>query len=73
MMCAMCESHVNDAVRSVCGVVKVRSSHRTGETVILSGQPPDARALCAAIEARGYRVLSCETAPYQKRTLFGRA
>ena len=31
MMCAMCESHVNDAVRRALPVKKVTSSHRTGE------------------------------------------
>ena len=36
MMCAMCESHVNDAVRNAFPVKKVTSSHSRGETVILS-------------------------------------
>ena len=39
MMCGMCESHVNDAVRKACRVDKVTSSHGKGETVILSQQP----------------------------------
>lgn len=39
MMCGMCESHVNDAVRKACQVEKVTSSHGKGETVILSQQP----------------------------------
>lgn len=32
MMCAMCESHVNDAVRNAFPVKKVTSSHSRGET-----------------------------------------
>ena len=36
MMCGMCESHVNDAVRKVFQVDKVTSSHSKGETVIIS-------------------------------------
>ena len=36
MMCGMCESHINDAVRNAFPVKKVTSSHSRGETVILS-------------------------------------
>ena len=36
MMCGMCESHINDAVRSAFSVKKVTSSHSKGQTVILS-------------------------------------
>jgi len=72
MMCSMCESHVNDAVRAAIPVKKVTSSHRSGETVILSEQAPDEQALRTAVEATGYRVLSFRTEPYEKRGLFGR-
>ena len=40
MMCGMCESHVNDAIRKAFPVKKVTSSHKKGETVILTDQPP---------------------------------
>lgn len=72
MMCAMCESHVNDAVRRALPVKKVTSSHKTGETVLLTQQPPDQAALTAAIEAAGYRVLSITQEPYEKHGLFSR-
>ena len=36
MMCGMCESHVNDAIRKAFPVKKVTSSHKKGETVILT-------------------------------------
>ena len=36
MMCGMCESHINDAVRNAFPVRKVTSSHSRGQTVILS-------------------------------------
>ena len=36
MMCGMCESHVNDAVRAAFPTVKkVSSSHGAGKTVIV--------------------------------------
>lgn len=36
MMCGMCESHINDAVRNHFQVKKVSSSHTKGRTVIQS-------------------------------------
>jgi len=37
MMCGMCESHVNDAIRKAFPAVKkVTSSHGKGETVVIS-------------------------------------
>lgn len=36
MMCGMCESHVNDAIRRAFPVKKVSSSHTKGKTVILT-------------------------------------
>ena len=41
MMCGMCESHVNDAVRNNFKVKKVSSSHGKGRTVIESEAPLD--------------------------------
>ena len=72
MMCSMCESHVNDAVRGAMCVKKVTSSHKKGVTEILSEDTPDEEAIRAAVEATGYRVLSYESAPYEKHGLFGR-
>ena len=70
MACAMCESHVNDTVRSTCPVKKVTSSHTKGETVILSEQPLDEAALRAAIDATGYTAGEIRAAPYEKKGLF---
>ena len=56
MMCGMCESHVNDAVRKAFQVDKVSSSHSKGETVISSDVPLDEGTLKTAISATGYEV-----------------
>lgn len=72
MACAMCESHVNDAVRRVVDAKKVKSSHKKGETVVLTDAPVDESALSAAINSTGYRVLSVSSRPYEKKGLFGR-
>ena len=50
MMCGLCESHVNDAVRNAIEVKKVSSSHKKGTTEILTEQPVDEEKVKAAIE-----------------------
>ena len=52
MMCGMCESHVNDAVRKAFQVKKVTSSHSKGQTVILTEIDIDEGTLCSAIGAK---------------------
>lgn len=71
MMCGMCESHVNDAVRKAFPVKKVTSSHVKGETVILSEEPLDEETLKAAIAATGYDAGEVTVRPYEKKGLFG--
>lgn len=70
MACGMCESHINDTVRSRFPVQKVTSSHTRGETVILSDKPLDEEALRTAIGATGYTVTASEVRPYEKKGLF---
>ena len=54
MMCGMCESHVNDAIRKAFQVDKVSSSHSKGETTLITDAPVDEARLKAAINATGY-------------------
>lgn len=70
MMCGMCESHVNDAVRRAFSVKKVTSSHNKGETVIISEADIDEMALRSVIDVTGYEVKSVTKAPYEKKGLF---
>lgn len=72
MACSMCESHVNEAIRKAFPVQKVTSSHRKGEAVILSENAIDETTLREALAPTGYRVLSVQTKPYEKKGLFGR-
>ena len=53
MMCGMCESHVNDAVRNAFAVDKVTSSRKNKQTVIYSKEKLDEEKLLATIEASG--------------------
>ena len=54
MMCGMCESHVNDAIRRSFPVKKVTSSHKKGETVIRCEQELDEEKLKSVIAETGY-------------------
>jgi len=71
MMCGMCESHVNDAVRRAFSVKKVTASHHKGEAVILTETDISEQQLRAAIEPTGYRVLAVSKENYEKKGLFG--
>jgi copper chaperone CopZ len=70
MMCGMCESHINDAVRAAFPVKKVTSSHTKGQTVILTEQDIDEDTLRKVIDKTGYTVVSVTKEPYVKKGLF---
>ncbi len=54
MMCGMCESHINDCIRSNFSVKKVTSSHTKGQCVIQSEESLDPEKLRSVIAATGY-------------------
>jgi copper chaperone CopZ len=72
MMCGMCESHINDAIRNGFSVKKVTSSHTKGETVILTEENLSEAQLRAAIDPTGYRVQGVTVEPYEKKGFLGR-
>lgn len=71
MMCGMCESHVNEAIRRDFKVKKVTSSHAKKETEIISEDALNEEKLKAVIEETGYQLLSVTSEPYEKKGLFG--
>ena len=72
MMCAMCESHVNDAVRKALPVKKVTSSRSRNETTVIAETELDEEALRSAISDTGYEAGEIRKEPYVKKGLFGR-
>ena len=72
MMCGMCESHVNDAVRRAFPVKKVASSRNRNETTVITETALDEAALRAAIAAAGYDAGEIRKEPWEKKGLFGR-
>ena len=69
MMCNMCESHVNDAIRNAVKVKKVESSHSKGETEIISEEALDENLLKEIVEKDGYKVLGITSEKYEKKGL----
>ena len=61
MMCGMCESHVNDAVRRAFPV-----------TTVIAETELDEAALREAIRATGYDAGEIRKEPWGKKGLFGR-
>lgn len=72
MMCGMCESHINDAIRSSFDVKKVNSSHTKGETVIVSKEALDEDEIKSVIDKTGYELKSISSEEFEeKKGLFG--
>ena len=74
MMCGMCESHMNDAIRNAFEVEKVTSSHTKGTTEIISKEPLSREALTEAVEKTGYKIVEINEEEYTKKkfSLFGK-
>lgn len=54
MMCPMCESHVNDAIRNNFKVRSVKSSHKTGVCTVVSEDELDTEKLSKVLKDTGY-------------------
>lgn len=54
MMCGMCETHIQDAVRKNFDVKKVKASHQKGTVVIMSEHRLDEEKLKDVIRETGY-------------------
>lgn len=74
MMCGMCESHVNDAIRNHFKVKKVSSSHSKGETEIISEENLDIKKLKEVITEEGYTAKEVTQEEYKKKgfSIFGK-
>lgn len=70
MMCSMCESHMNDVIRSHFTVKKVTSSAKAGETVVISEKELDMPQVEKAVKDIGYEVILYTSEPYEKKGFF---
>ncbi|MCQ2601811.1 MAG: hypothetical protein MJ184_10675 [Treponema sp.] len=60
MMCCMCESHINDAIRKNFTVKKVKSSKRKNQTVIVADEILDEEKIRQVIKETGYELVGIE-------------
>ena len=72
MMCAMCESHINEAIRKALEVKKVSASRKNKEAVSLSEEAPDPVLLAETIRQTGYTPGEIHTEVYEKKSLLSR-
>ena len=73
MMCSMCEAHICDTIRNAVPEAKKATASRSKkEATFLTEETVDTAALKAAIDATGYTCLGIESAPFEKKGLFGR-
>lgn len=70
MKCSMCEAHVNDAVRKVVNVKKIKSSHKKNNTIIICEDNVDEAIIEEAINNQGYKIISKDSHNYVKKGLF---
>ena len=71
MVCAMCEAHVNDAVRNNFTVKSVKADKDKGQAEIVSDAELDAAKLKGIISETGYTVGEIVTEPYKKKGFLG--
>ncbi len=72
MMCGMCESHINNAIRNKVTVKKISSSHKKDETVIISESKLTSEMITAALDGSGYSVMNVTCEPYEKKGFFSK-
>ena len=69
MSCAMCENHINDAIRRTCEIKSVKSDRRKNETVILAERIEPDRVI-AELHNLGYEANLISETAYEKQSLF---
>lgn len=67
MACGMCEAHINDCIRKDFVIQKIKTSHTSGESVIVADTVLDKIRLKSVIGDTGYVVLSVTYEPFLKK------
>lgn len=71
MMCAMCESHMDDGFKNAFPFIKkVKSSHADKKSVIITPEDISDEKLKETVEQTGYEFVSATREPYEKKGLF---
>lgn len=73
MRCGMCETHINNIVRTnLAKVKKVKSNHHNGEATFVINDDVSYQSVIDEITKDGYRVLEQKDEPYVGFSLFHR-
>lgn len=73
MRCGMCETHINNIVRTnLTKVKKVKSNHHNGEATFVVDDDVNYQSVIDGITKDGYRVLEQKDEPYVGFSLFHR-
>lgn len=73
MRCGMCETHINNIVRTnLVKVKKVKSNHHNGEATFVIDDDVNYQSVIGGITKDGYRVLGQKDEPYVGFSLFHR-
>lgn len=70
MACSMCESHVQEAIRRLGSVSKVKANRKKKEVSFLSEEILDPKTIQKTIEELGYKCKSISTSEHKKKSLF---
>ena len=72
MACAMCEAHIQEAIRKAFPEAKkVSASRAKHEATFLMETAPEEEKLAEAVKNSGYDFISMKTEPYEKKGFFG--
>ncbi len=69
MSCAMCENHINDAIRRTCEIKSVKSDRRKNETVILA-ERIDPDRIITELHNLGYEANFISETAYEEKSFF---
>lgn len=70
MACAMCEAHIQDAIRRACATRSVKARRRSHDCRIISADPLDKELLRATIARAGYEMTTFSESSRKRRGLF---
>lgn len=70
MACSMCENHVQEAIRRLGSVSKVKANRKKKEVSFLSEEILDPKTIQKTIEGLGYECKSISTSEYKKKSFF---
>jgi len=67
MMCHNCEAHMVKAFEETFSLKKASASHENSQAELISENELDADKLRETVEAAGYKYVSSESEPYEKK------